>query len=83
VVLASGGFSQNVELRQIQDPRIDSRFDSTNHPGATGEATLAACRAGAMDVQMDWIQMGPGPVPMKRASDMSRSFVNVWWATGR
>ncbi|MGE0917778.1 flavocytochrome c [Trichlorobacter lovleyi] len=63
VVLASGGFSQNVELRQIQDPRIDSRFDSTNHPGATGEATLAACRAGAMDVQMDWIQMGPWTSP--------------------
>lgn len=63
VVLGSGGFSQNVELRQIHDPRIDARFDSTNHPGATGEATLAACMIGAMDVQMDWIQMGPWTSP--------------------
>lgn len=63
VVLASGGFSQNLELRQIHDPRIDARFDSTNHPGATGEATLAACKIGAMDVQMDWIQMGPWTSP--------------------
>jgi flavocytochrome c len=63
VVLASGGFSQNVELRQIQDPRLDGRFDSTNHSGATGEALLAACLAGAMDVQMDWIQCGPWTSP--------------------
>ncbi len=25
--------------------------------------------AGAMDVQMDWIQLGPGPARMRRASD--------------
>jgi flavocytochrome c len=63
VILASGGFSQNIELRQIQDPRLTDKFDSTNHPGATGEALLAACQAGAMDVQMDWIQMGPWTSP--------------------
>lgn len=63
VVLGTGGFSQNAELRQIQDPRLDKRFDSTNHAGATGEALLAACLAGAMDVQMDWIQCGPWTSP--------------------
>lgn len=63
VVLASGGFAQNIELRMIHDPRIDARYSSTNHPGATGEATLAACLIGAMDVQMDWIQMGPWTSP--------------------
>ena len=63
VVLASGGFSQDVALRQMQDPRLDARFTSTNHPGATGEALLAACQAGAMDVQMDWIQLGPWTSP--------------------
>lgn len=63
VVMASGGFSQDVALRQIQDPRLDARFTSTNHPGATGEALLAACQAGAMDVQMDWIQLGPWTSP--------------------
>jgi flavocytochrome c len=63
VVLASGGFSQDVALRQVHDPRITEKFESTNHPGATGEALLAACRAGAMDVQMDWIQLGPWTSP--------------------
>ena len=63
VILASGGFSQNVQLRQIHDPRITEKYESTNHPGATGEATLAAMWAGAMGVQMDWIQMGPWTSP--------------------
>jgi len=63
VVLASGGFSNDVNLRQVHDPRLDDRFDSTNQPGATGEALLAACMAGAMDVQMDWIQLGPWTSP--------------------
>lgn len=63
VILAAGGFSQNVAMRQIHDPRITEKYDSTNHPGATGEVLLAACQAGAMDVQMDWIQMGPWTSP--------------------
>lgn len=63
VVLASGGFSQDLALRQVHDPRLNDRFESTNHPGATGEALLAACEAGAMDLQMDWIQLGPWTSP--------------------
>ena len=63
VVLTSGGFSNDVVLRQVHDPRLNEKFDSTNHPGATGEALLAACMAGAMDVQMDWIQLGPWTSP--------------------
>lgn len=63
VVLAAGGFSRDVALRQVHDPRLTEKFESTNHPGATGEALLAACQAGAMDVQMDWIQLGPWTSP--------------------
>ncbi len=63
VVLGSGGFSQDKRLRSIHDPRITDVFESTNHPGATGEALLAACKIGAMDVQMDWIQLGPWTSP--------------------
>jgi flavocytochrome c len=63
VVLCSGGFAQDVKLRQIQDPRLTDKFGSTNHPGATGEALLSACASGAMDVQMDWIQLGPWTSP--------------------
>ena len=63
VVLSSGGFSRDVRLRQVHDPRLNERFESTNQPGATGEALLAACMARAMDVQMDWIQLGPWTSP--------------------
>jgi flavocytochrome c len=63
VILTSGGFSQDLALRQIEDPRLTDKFGSTNQPGATGEALLAACNAGAMDVQMDWIQLGPWTSP--------------------
>ncbi|MEE9913411.1 MAG: flavocytochrome c [Deltaproteobacteria bacterium] len=63
VVLSSGGFSNDVALRQIHDPRLTDKLFSTNQPGATGEALLAACAAGAMDVQMDWIQLGPWTSP--------------------
>lgn len=63
VVLSSGGFSWDIALRQIHDPRLTDKFESTNHPGATGEALLAACISKAMDVQMDWIQLGPWTSP--------------------
>ncbi|MFA7463043.1 MAG: flavocytochrome c [Anaerovoracaceae bacterium] len=63
VVLGSGGFSNDVALRQIHDPRLTDKLGSTNQPGATGEALLAACLSGAMDVQMDWIQLGPWTSP--------------------
>jgi flavocytochrome c len=63
VVLSSGGFSQDIALRQIHDPRLTDKLFSTNQPGATGEALLAACLSGAMDVQMDWIQLGPWTSP--------------------
>ena len=63
VVLGSGGFSRDIKLRQLEDPRLTDKLDSTNHLGATGEALLAACLSGAMDVQMDWIQLGPWTSP--------------------
>ena len=63
VILASGGFSRDMALRQVHDPRLAPEFESTNHPGATGEALLEACRAGAMNVHMDWIQLGPWTSP--------------------
>ncbi|MBP8626072.1 MAG: flavocytochrome c [Syntrophorhabdaceae bacterium] len=63
VILASGGFARDVNLRKVHDPRLDERFESTNQPGATGEALMAACMARAMDVHMDWIQLGPWTSP--------------------
>ncbi len=75
VVLASGGFSQDIPLRQMQDPRLDARFTSTNHPGATGEALMAASKAGAMSVHMDWIQLGPWTSPDEKGFGYVPQFV--------
>jgi len=63
VVLATGGFSRDIKMRMIHDPRLTDAFESTNHPGATGEALRAALKIGAMDVHMDWIQLGPWASP--------------------
>ncbi len=63
VIIASGGFSNGVKMRQLHDPRLDERFTSTNQPGTTGECLQAAQMLGAADVQMDWIQLGPWTSP--------------------
>ncbi|MCU0897067.1 MAG: flavocytochrome c [Burkholderiales bacterium] len=75
VVLASGGFSNDVKLRQMYDPRLTDQFTSTNQPGASGEAFMAACMAGAMDLQMDWIQLGPWTSPDEKGFGYVPQFV--------
>lgn len=63
VVLASGGFSNDVKMRTIHEPRLTEELTSTNHEGATGEALREALKHKAMDVHMDWIQLGPWTSP--------------------
>lgn len=63
VVLASGGFSNDVKMRTIHEPRLTEDLTSTNHDGATGEALREALKHKAMDVHMDWIQLGPWTSP--------------------
>lgn len=59
VVLACGGFSADLQLRQSQNPFLTSDFQSTNHPGATGEGLIAALRVDAAPIQLSWIQLIP------------------------
>ena len=63
VLIASGGFSQNVKMRSSHDPRLTAAFTSTNHPGATGEMIQHAQKIGANTIHMDWIQLGPWTSP--------------------
>ncbi|MDN5376187.1 MAG: hypothetical protein PWQ39_1227 [Thermacetogenium sp.] len=63
VVLAAGGFARDIQMRTIHDPRLTDEFESTNQPGATGEVLREALKLGAMDVHMDWIQLGPWASP--------------------
>jgi urocanate reductase len=63
LVLASGGFCADVEMRMRHDPRFDARFGTTCHGDSTGEIIRQAQDVGADLVGMDFIQsIGPtGP----------------------
>lgn len=59
VVLATGGFADDVAWRMQHDPRLDETVGNTNRPGATRDALEPALRANALTVHLDWIQLGP------------------------
>lgn len=59
VVLASGGFGNDVGFRTLQQPALDASVASTNQKGATAEGLVAALRISAAPVHLSWIQTGP------------------------
>lgn len=65
VILATGGFGQNVEMRQEANeilnkwPSLDESIPSTNTSGITGDGILMAEKIGANLVQMGNIQLLP------------------------
>lgn len=59
VVLATGGFAANVELRSQYDSRLTAEIPTTNHPGATGDGIVMAEKVGAEFVGMEYIQLLP------------------------
>lgn len=65
VVLATGGFGANKELRALHDPRM-RELTTTNHSGATGDGILAAMDVGGYPIGMDYIQCNPGPPPGRK-----------------
>ena len=75
VLIAAGGFAQNVKYRMSQDPRLTDKFTSTNHPGSTGEMIMQAQEIGANTVQMDWIQLGPWTSPDEKGFGVAPLFV--------
>ncbi|WP_028116313.1 flavocytochrome c [Ferrimonas senticii] len=63
VIMATGGFAQNINLRMAQDPTLTGEVGCTNHKGATGEAMLEMFRMGAIPVHLAHIQSGPWASP--------------------
>ena len=62
VVVATGGFARNVELRQAYNTQwadLGENVQSTNHAGATGDAVKMLMKLGADFVQMGNIQLLP------------------------
>jgi len=69
LILASGGFSRNKEMRQSFNPSIVPEFNCTNHPGATGEMIRYAQAVGADALQLAFIQLYPYAEPEKGLLD--------------
>lgn len=59
VVIATGGFGRNVEMRSQYDPALVEGYLCTDSPGATGDGLLMAQAAGAPLVNMEYIQTHP------------------------
>ncbi|MEC4729023.1 flavocytochrome c [Shewanella sp. D64] len=63
VIMATGGFAQNIDLRMAQDPTLTAEVGCTNAPGATGEGMYQMFRLGAIPVHLAHIQSGPWASP--------------------
>lgn len=77
VVLATGGFGNDIAFRTIQDPRLVAEFPSTNQPGATAEALREALRIGCTPLQLSWIQLGPWGSPDEKGMGLSPFFAQL------
>jgi len=77
VVLATGGFGNDVAFRTIQDPRLTAEVPSTNHPGATAEALREALRIGCTPLQLSWIQLGPWGSPDEKGMGLAPFFAQL------
>ena len=74
IVLATGGFGNDIIFRSVQDPRLTEETDSTNQPGATAEGLLEALLIGATPVQLSWIQLGPWACPDEKGLGIAPIF---------
>lgn len=59
VIIASGGFGSNIEMREKYNPKIDETILSTNTVGSTGDGIVMAEDIGASLVGMEYIQTYP------------------------
>jgi len=74
VILATGGFANDINLRTSQDPRLSAEIESTNKYSTTGEALQEALRIGAMPVHLSWIQLGPWACPDEKGYGIGPDF---------
>jgi flavocytochrome c len=59
VVLATGGFGSNIEMRKKYNPEMDESILSTTAPSITGDGIVMAEKIGAQLVDMQYIQTYP------------------------
>jgi flavocytochrome c len=76
VVLATGGFANDLGFRMLQQPALDDSLTSTNHRGATAEGIVAALKIGAAPVHLSWIQLGPWGCPEEKGYGRGARFAS-------
>lgn len=59
VIIATGGFGYNVEMRKKYNPEYDERYMGTVQPSSTGDGIIMAEKLGADLVGMEHIQTYP------------------------
>ncbi|MEN6472704.1 MAG: flavocytochrome c [Syntrophaceae bacterium] len=69
LIMASGGFSRDIKMRQAFNPSIVPDFNCTNHMGATGEMIRYAQAIGADSLQLCFIQLYPYAEPTRGTLD--------------
>lgn len=66
VIMASGGYSNDISFRMLQEPSLSENVESTNQPGATAESLKMMIRLGGAPRHLSWIQLGPWTSPDER-----------------
>jgi hypothetical protein len=74
VVVAAGGFGNDVAFRAAQDPRLTAAVASTNHAGATAEILKELLSSGAASLHLSGIQLGPWASPDEEGSGVGPTF---------
>lgn len=64
VIIATGGFGSNLEMRKKYNAEYDERYMSTDQPGTTGDGMIMAEKLGAALVGMENIQTYPTCSPV-------------------
>lgn len=59
VIIASGGFGANLDMRKKYNPEIDEKYKTTDVAGTTGDGIVMAENAGADLLHMEHIQTYP------------------------
>lgn len=69
IIIASGGYGQDVTMRAAYQPAVGASYNCTNHKGATGEMITYARAIGADVLQMEFIQLFPSAEPKNGGLD--------------
>ena len=75
VVLACGGFSEDLHFRTAQNPTLTADYETTNQPGATAEGLIAALQIAAAPIQLDQIQLLPLVSPDDKSMGTAPGFI--------